>query len=95
MIFKGKILWETEFVAFVDVVTKRIRFLDAVGKDKSIGSGCARKKDGKDEGRECARYLEITRDETFIKHTAHDSFVDFQQSGLWENLKAAGARIGR
>lgn len=40
-----------------------------------------------------ARYPEITRDETFIKHTAHDSFVDFQQSGLRENLKAVGARI--
>lgn len=45
-------------------------------------------------GARVARYPEITRDETFIKHTAHDSFVDFQQSGLRENLKAAGARIG-
>lgn len=42
-------------------------------------------------GRSEPRYLEITRDESFIKHTAHDSFVDFQQSVVaHEEFKSGG-----
>jgi len=39
-----------------------------------------RKGNGRRRERRVVRYSEITRDETFIKHTAHESFVDFQQS---------------
>lgn len=49
---------------------------------------------------ESARYPEITRDETFIKHTAHDSFVDFQQSahraqGEFKSSGRADRRVGK
>lgn len=52
---------------------------ETLGKETGIGAAEKVRKARTTKGRS-ARYSEITRDETFIKHTAHDSFVDFQQS---------------
>ncbi|CAL1675177.1 unnamed protein product [Lasius platythorax] len=81
-ISKDKILQKNKFAKASAFTTKRVakHLRCSSRKGKRHWEAAEKKERRRKRKTRVARYPEITRDETFIKHTAHDSFVDFQQS---------------